>query len=159
MLLQTCKTLYELCQARAVWDTCLQRLDVECAPSLNPFEPLISKPTPDLKEMVIRAIRRHKNWSDPTQEHKLRSVDLPITRDAGDLDILVEPRLLPGGKEVLILNCGRLELWSLVTKERIWEIKSPVGRFSCAGFDFDIVDNGNVLNVAILFEDFETTTT
>ncbi|KAL5532571.1 hypothetical protein ACEPAF_4345 [Sanghuangporus sanghuang] len=144
---------------RKVWDACIQRLDVECAPNLNPFESITSKSAPDLKRTVISAIQRHRNWADPRQHHNLHVTDLPITRPAGELDILVEPRLLPGGRDILILNCGRLELWSLVTKEKLWEIKSPVGRFSCAGFDYDVVDDGNMLNVAILFEDFETSTT
>ncbi|EJD02480.1 uncharacterized protein FOMMEDRAFT_134996 [Fomitiporia mediterranea MF3/22] len=156
---RTCRSLHQVCQSRPVWKALLEGLDIEHAPSVNPFEPLDAVPVPDLKQTVISAIRKHRNWRDPRQVHDMFVVDLPLDRSPEGWDVIVEPRLLPSGKEILVLNCGMIELWSLETKERLWALTSPMGRSSCAGYDFEVTNGGTTLVTALLFEDFELSTT
>lgn len=56
-------------------------------------------------------------------------------------------RLLPGRKEVLTLNCGRIELWSLEPHSCIWHAPPFLGRFACSSFDFDVIQNGTVVMI------------
>jgi hypothetical protein len=64
----------------------------------------------------------------------------------------IEPRLLPGGKQVLLSCSGRLELWDLESRNRIWTAPGPAGHRYCSAVDVDMVEDGNVLIVAAEYD-------
>ena len=64
----------------------------------------------------------------------------------------VEPRLLPGGNEVLVENQGVLELWCLKSGQRIWS--APEDK-ECFSFDFELTNEGRTLNIASVFSSIE----
>ena len=63
-------------------------------------------------------------------------------------DILVEPRLLPGRPEALVINRGKLEIWHITTKRRLWCVPTVSGDFNCFAFDFEVVDEGKKVIIA-----------
>ncbi|THH10694.1 hypothetical protein EW145_g1143 [Phellinidium pouzarii] len=146
----TCTSIRHLCQSRVIWLSLIQSLDVEQAPDLPPNQPLESLSSSDLKGKVIRAKRSYHRWNTEgcriSKQIELH-VDVPLDATPSRLD----PRLLPGGREVLVENGGRLELWSLVSHERLWTAPHNEGHCECLSFDFELAQDSAILNIAGIF--------
>ncbi|KAL5525082.1 hypothetical protein ACEPAF_8951 [Sanghuangporus sanghuang] len=147
----TCKRMYQICRSHAIWRSLVQRLDVSQAPSTNPFHSIESLPEPELRWKVINAVQRHRVWTTPGNVPPMRVLELPLPHI--EESRIMKTRLLPGGKEILISNHGSVEFWSIESMERLWSIPAPEDHIDTVGFDFDIVDNGEVLAIAIVCED------
>lgn len=99
------------------------------------------------------AIGAAHNWCTEGCLKITRRVELQVgLPEDGDPDKGVKPRLLPGGREVLMENYGRLELWSLLSKERLWVSPEYKDR-DCITFDFQLSDDGKAVNIADVFVD------
>lgn len=160
---QTCKDLQEICFLRPIWMALIQDLDINQAPDISSHRLPDSFSTEELYRTAITAVRSSRAWRTPGalrfgQDVALR-VD-PRELIADDLEgpqpsERIDPRLLPGGRHALLENHGRLELWSLFPRARMW-MAHPSREADCIAFDFDVVDAGNALMIAALFLNVET---
>ena len=139
------------CRDKLLWLQLLRRLDVIEAPDLPPGEQIRCLTALDLRRKVIGAVKASYDWRNKGHISVSRSAELRVRpADEVDPDKGVKPRLLPGGREVLMENCGRLELWSMVSKERLWA--SPVCQDrDCITFEFQLSDDQKTLNIVDVF--------
>ncbi|KAH8116240.1 hypothetical protein DFH11DRAFT_1827817 [Phellopilus nigrolimitatus] len=64
----------------------------------------------------------------------------------------MRPRLLPGGRYVLLVNGEDLQLWSFEHSTRVWVAESPNANFRiCDTFDFELLQGGKVLIITAGF--------
>lgn len=99
---------------------------------------------PMVEDVAARRARGEAGDDDGGEGEGTDGPALPARRG----DILVEPRLLPGRAEALVINRGRLELWHTSTKRRLWSVPTFSGDFNCFAFDFEVVEEGKKLIVA-----------
>ncbi|EJD07227.1 uncharacterized protein FOMMEDRAFT_149738 [Fomitiporia mediterranea MF3/22] len=158
-LSMTCKYLREICFLRPIWLSLIQDLDITQAPDISTHQLPDNFATEELYKKAITAVRNARAWRTPGGLRFGQEVSIhidPVTQGVieGDLpgegNERVDPRLLPGGKYALIENHGRLELWSLFPRARVW-IANPSREADCIAFDFEIVDGGESMNIAVLF--------
>ena len=135
-----------ICQTRAVWKVLLQKLDIEQAPDVHPFDSIEAIPDPELRRKVVSAVRRHQTWHDPGAIPPYRVVELPLPHVTDEH--IIKTRLLPGGRELLLANYGHIELWSIETQECLLRIPPPRDYVNMVGFDFQLVDAGETLAIA-----------
>lgn len=103
--------------------------------------------------MVIRAVRTEHTWNMEGCVKVAHDIELSINPPEGNnLQACISPRLLPGGWDAVILNCGRLELWSLDTRTRLWACPQYEGGHYCLSFDMDLSEDGKTLNIAGVFD-------
>ena len=126
-------------------------LDFTRAPSIDPFQSIAHLPQPELRWKVVNAVRRYHAWHTPGSVPPMRALELPLPHI--EESRIMKTRLLPGGKEILLANHGFVEFWSIESRQCLWSIPSPEERIDTVGFDFDIVDGGKTLVVAIVCED------
>ena len=69
---------------------------------------------------------------------------------------LAEPRLLPGGKHLLLLKESQLQIWSIDPQECIWTAPRSTGYECCMNFAFELVDHGRKLRVVTIDVDVES---
>lgn len=126
----------------------LRGLDADCAPDLPPHIPLESLVFSDLREKVTSAIREARRWKKPEslQYSACYELQLEPLENGSELPMSAA-RLLPGKKELLVLNYGRIELWSVEPPTCIWQAPPFLGQHCCSSFDFDIVEDGKMVMV------------
>jgi hypothetical protein len=73
--------------------------------------------------------------------------------DGVDGDALVEPKLLPGSKELLVIRRGRLELWSVERQGCIWTVPTASDGLVCLAFQFELVSSGELIIATIDVEE------
>ncbi|EJD04895.1 uncharacterized protein FOMMEDRAFT_18615 [Fomitiporia mediterranea MF3/22] len=147
----TCKTLHRVCQSRPVWQMLMRKLDIEQAPDISPFQTIDSIPDLDLRRKVVDAVHKYRTWNTPGQVPPLRSVELPLPHIQDER--IIKARLLPGGNELLIANYGDIELWSIESRERLWNIPAPEEHIVSTGFDYELLNDGLILVVATVCDD------
>lgn len=99
---------------------------------------------------VVGALRLSHDWNTTGKLNIRRKVELTVGSPGASK--CVKPRLLPGGKEVLVDRNDVLELWSLEKKERIWVSPHYEDR-KCLKFDFQLSDDKEALYIVDQFED------
>lgn len=102
-----------------------------------------------LKEIVLDAKHRKRAW---TTDQDLELEHIELFKVPSERPWRINPRLLPGCKHVLLDYRGRLELWSVESKARIWSASAAEPHHVCVAFDFDVVDGGEKVNFAGWFE-------
>lgn len=150
---QTCRFLVRLNQNRALWIHFLSALDVQQAPNISPTHSLSGLTTLSIREIVIDALKKDHEWH--TREHAkiLHSQELRIPAPGGaEPRTCISARILPGGKEVVVLNCGRIEIWSLEEGQCIWACPDYEGGQFCLTYDFELADDKKSLNIACVFD-------
>lgn len=157
ILPQSCKYMQLICYARPVWVSLLQDLDVTQAPDININSSIRSLSTIDLQDKTINAVRNSRIWRTPgylrlrqAQTLRISPLESSQIENEEEGNERIDPLLLPGGKHALLENQGRLELWSLAPRARIWSaIPSRFG--DCIAFDFEVVDSGSSVMISALF--------
>ena len=94
------------------------------------------------------------NWRTAGRLQVKRRIQLQledILEEDVDVEGLTDARLLPGAKEVICINRGRLELWTLENPGCLWAAPLYGGRRDCLNFDCELTNGGNSLNIAGLF--------
>lgn len=134
----------------------LESLDIDCAPDLPPCICIDSLKTEDIKKKVTQAVSVHHSWTTLDRMKVARETEIPIPPpEFGQTGNLVEPRVLPGCQEIIVVNCGRLELWSTETKSRIWFLPIYEEYFDCVSFDCELkpgkTGNSKQLVIAAVF--------
>ena len=110
----------------------------------------------ELKAVVSRAILRHEAWSKACRSHKLGVKSLHFSTRAPWLEGVAEPRVLPGGKHLLLLMERQLQLWSIEPQECVWIAPRCPGYGTCMAFQFEIIDNGKKMRVVTVDIDEES---
>ena len=146
---QTNKSFSSICNSRVVWKHFLQNLDVDEAPNVPPHVLLGDLSGLRLKEIVLDAKQRKQAWTTGGEVH-LEHIEL--FRIPSSEWGRINPRLLPGGKHVLLDYRGQLELWSVESKARLWRAPAAQQHHVCVAFDFDLAERGEKLNFAAWFE-------
>ena len=136
----------------------IQDLDVTQAPDIGVHNLPDTMSTEELVRKAITAVRNSRAWRTPGglrfgQDVALR-IDprelIDVEPDGPEPSERIDPRLLPGGRYALLENYGRMELWSLFPRARVWMAR-PSREGDCVAFDFEVVDNGNAVMIAVLF--------
>lgn len=158
---QTCKFIRSLSSSRVIWIKQLHELDQARAPDLYPGMALDALDGTQLRRVVARAYRRHRNCSFASIT---RTTTLSLSKSAfpreslGDLSEWgSEIVLLPGGSHLLILwPKGFLQCWDVVSQSCVWTY--PSGHTSpgqkqlrVRSFDSDVCKNDN-LHLLLLTE-------
>ena len=104
----------------------------------------------ELRKKVTGALRLSHNWN--TVGHLKISLEVELSVELSDSEKYVKARLLPGGRELLVDNSDRLELWSLDSKERLWVSPHYEGR-ECIKFDFQVSEDKRMVDIADVFGD------
>ena len=114
-------------------------------------------PAEELHKRTITAVRNSRAWRTPgalrfEQEISLSIDPLTLVGEDGGTGGFerIDPRLLPGGRHALLENHGRLELWSLVPRARMWTA-APSREADCIAFDFEVIEGGDAMMIAALF--------
>ncbi|KAL5492065.1 hypothetical protein ACEPAI_3512 [Sanghuangporus weigelae] len=161
-LSMTCKRLREICFLRPIWLSLLQDLDVTRAPDVSLHSLPDSMSIAELYRKAITAVRNFRAWRTPgalrfQQELSLSIDPMTLVGEGRETEGFerIDPRLLPGCRHALLENHGRLELWSLFPRARMWTA-TPSREADCIAFDFEIVDDGDVMMIAVLFLNVET---
>lgn len=131
-----------------MWSSLLNRLEDDQAPDLPPHISPESLSAQNLQFTVLSGVRGKLLWEKAPKLARIEELHLQDTSIEADPSRRVDARLLPGGKYVLIDNCGALELWSLASKRRLWTASTHELRDDCVSFDFEVVDGGTRLMVA-----------
>ena len=147
--IQTCKRLQELCSDRAIWLGRLGHCEIQHTPDLPPHRPIESISNFELKRKIISAIQKDVRWRSPGRMHSPRVVTMQFGEPSVDRDALVEPKLLPGARELLSIRAGRLELWSVERQELLWTAPLAQRGYVCLAFEFELLEDG-VLRVALV---------
>lgn len=103
-----------------------------------------------MRRKVIGALRLSHDWNTLGQLKAVRKAEFTI--ELFDSEKYVKPRLLPGGRELLVDNSERLELWSLDSKESLWVSPAFENR-ECIRFDFQVSDDGRTVDIIDVFGD------
>lgn len=158
---QTCKFIRSLSSCRVIWIKQLHKLDQERAPDLYPGIVLDALDGAELRRIVARAYRRHKNCSSAsiTRITTLSISDnVPPRALLGDLSEWgSEIVLLPGGSHLLILwPKGFLQCWDVVSQSCVWtypSLHNSAGQqqLRVLSFDSDVCRNG-YLHLLVLTE-------
>jgi len=156
---QTCKCIRSLSSSRVIWIMQLHELEQERAPDLYPGLVLDALNGAQLRCIVARAYRRHRNCSQAFSPVITRTTILSLTECEsrttprallGDLSEWgSEIVLLPGGSHLLILwPKGFLQCWDVVSQSCVWTYPSPPSggqQLRILSFDSDVCGNGNLL--------------
>lgn len=141
----------------------LRGLDLDYAPDIPPHVSFESLSAGDIREKIAGAFSRQRNWTSPDgpRATKVQTVRLPVNRT--DIDRLSEVRLLPGGQYVLMVTGKKLELRRVQPSAEgtlescdanlVWKDEDPqFSRHIARGYDFELVDNGETLMIALSME-------
>ncbi|KAH8118884.1 hypothetical protein DFH11DRAFT_705956 [Phellopilus nigrolimitatus] len=148
----TCKFFREVVSNKISWLERLRALDQAHAPDLPHHVSVDDLPWQDLRNLVVRAQRRHRNSTGsaplrPTRETMIRIKTEPLV-------FVVDMELLPGGALLLVLlNDGDLQCWSVPGGECVWSHRNDApyntyGMIVCR-FAYDMQTNGNVHVLAV----------
>ena len=136
----------------------LRSLDINEAPNLPPYMSVDSLSSTELEHLVVNAVSREKARASQDTLYATSITELKVgPRDqeptgADEFMRRVDPRLLPGGKYVLLEDDGVLKLWSVEKEQLIWTAQSARD-VTCMAFDYEVVDGGNMVMVAGMFID------
>ncbi|THH02967.1 hypothetical protein EW145_g6647 [Phellinidium pouzarii] len=137
-----------------------EAIQIGRAPDVTRSQLIETLSTAELRSKAIRAVRIAHSWRTlgalhVTEESVLHvgTRTLDIDRDANtNHSTWVEPYILSNCKYVLLDNRGQLELWSMVSRRRIWASPSSTeNRRDCFSFNFELQEDGDVLVVAATF--------
>ena len=138
---------------RQIWYNLLRRLPVSQTPDLPPHVRLESISTEDLRLLVIRAVRSYRNWLRGPKLRATREYQIRITRNnESETYERVDPRLLPGGQYLVINNSGRLEIWSVPYRRRLWAAyEGPRENQDVISFDCELNEEAGSIMVAAVY--------
>lgn len=140
-----------------IWLELLHGLDIDCAPDLLP--PRIQDLSlSDLKYKVVDAVSGSLSGMGSKRFSINNEKVIHIVTPQNSSDQFVDARLLPGGKEILVLNCNHLELWSVDDGVCSWYAPPYRGLSKCSSFDFELVENGTVVMIVGVFSNTITST-
>ncbi|KAH8116474.1 hypothetical protein DFH11DRAFT_1506350 [Phellopilus nigrolimitatus] len=157
---RTCKNLQGICKSRQIWLSLLQNLDVTQAPDITPYDYLENFSTEEISSKVVRAVRLAYNMQINgalcyVQEKSLSiNPHIPHVLESNATNVKrIGPQLLPGGNHAFLVNRGKLELWSFdpTACTPVWVAEKPGVPSVCSAFDFELVQDGEALNVAAAF--------
>lgn len=126
----------------------LQNCSIEHTPDLPPHRPLSSFSNAELKNKLVSSIRNDYRWRTPGKLPTPRVVSMNFGQASAG-DALVEPKLLPGAKEMLSIQNGRLELWSIEDQVMLWAAPASVETYVCLGYEFELLEGGE-LRIAMI---------
>ena len=147
----------------------LQNLAIEYTPVLPPNVAVDTMPASELRGRVLssmsfqpKAVTSTVQKSTPiVADVQTRVIDVPMDRSHANRDLIVKPRLLPGGNEAFVVHRGRLELLSVSTGECLWQCPSvpDLSSLRCFAFDFEYIRDedghlGNFLSLATIDGEF-----
>lgn len=138
----------------------LQSLDINEAPNLPPFMSADMLSHTDLEHIVVSAVSRERARQSSGPIHPTGLTELQVglinKEPTGVEEFLprLDPRLLPGGKYVLLDDNGTLQLWSVEGKEHIWTADFDRD-VTCMAFDSEVVDEGQTVMIGGMFIDKE----
>ncbi|EJD04798.1 uncharacterized protein FOMMEDRAFT_139520 [Fomitiporia mediterranea MF3/22] len=139
----TCKQLSRMCNTRLVWLRLLHNLDVTCSPNLPLYQSCRDLTVNSLKTIVTDAVKCFHSWKKAGNLRVFHCLSLQVESPQNGSQIPMMARLLPGGRQLLILNSGRLELWSLKTVSCVWQAPEFHGGYQCSSFDFHMLEAGS----------------
>lgn len=150
-----------VCDDRATWLPFLKDLDVSRAPDINHHTSLYSLSSIETKEKLVRAFLLEYGWRTAGAlgvSRRATANVLPREIPEGVVPELetrrVEPHIIPGGKHVLLRNCGQLELWSVnpLAPTCLWTAPVPSPFFiNCMDFDFHLQQEGAILVITAAY--------
>lgn len=133
-----------LCLDRTIWLSRLVNCEIQHVPDLPPNRPLDSISNEELKSKLVSSVRNDFRWKTPGTMTSPRVVTMEFGESSVDRDALVEPKLLPGAKEILSIREGRLQLWSVKRQELMWTAPSSQEGHVCLAFEFELLQDGEV---------------
>lgn len=106
--------------------TCLRNLSDEYAPDLPPHVDIDQLSGPEIKNLVVHAVRACDNWSKEYPE-AYREAILRIKNPKGEPDSrqlsVIDILLVPGGEYVMVRWFrGSLQCYHVPTSECVWEL-------------------------------------
>lgn len=138
-----------------MWHHQVRGLDVDYAPWVPPSRGWESFTTEELKGIVTDAVKRRALWNKPERMQLVKKSEVefeaPDEADEVDGGRIVEPRIVPGGKHVLTVRSGVIELWDTTTGEHVWTGESPPRHTRCEYIALDIIEDGKTLAIAAKF--------
>ncbi|KAH8118888.1 hypothetical protein DFH11DRAFT_706301 [Phellopilus nigrolimitatus] len=150
----TCKFFREVVSNKISWLERLRALDQAHAPDLPHHVSVDDLPWQDLRNLVVRAHRRHRSTGPaplrPTRGTMIRIKTIP---PAVSLSV-VDMELLPGGALLLVLlENGDLQCWSVPGGECVWshyrDTPYNTSGMRVCSFAYDMQTNGNVHVLAV----------
>lgn len=113
----------------------------------------------ELERLVVNAVSREKirESKGAIKVNAIQELDVGAGNvRPGNEEFLrrVDPRLLPGGKHVLLEDDGVLKLWSVESGHLLWTAVTSRD-VVCMAFDFEVVEGGDKVMVAGMFIDRE----
>ncbi|EJD04781.1 uncharacterized protein FOMMEDRAFT_132672 [Fomitiporia mediterranea MF3/22] len=155
----TCKQFSRLCNTRLVWLRLLHNFDVACSPNLPPYQSCRDLTVNSLKTIVTDAVKCFHSWRKAGKLRVFHGLSLQIESPQYGSRVPMMARLLPGGRQLLVLNSGRLELWSLETASCAWQAPEFHGDYQCSSFDFHTLESGSdiVIVAEFIIPEDETT--
>lgn len=126
----------------------LENCELQHIPDLPPHISVDSVSNDELKKKLVTAIQRDYRWRTPGKITCPRVVTMEFGHPS-DRDALVEPKLLPGAKELLSIRDGRLELWSVERQEHMWTAPASRGNHVALAFEFELLA-GRELMIAVI---------
>lgn len=149
-----------MCEDRATWISLLKNLDVNRAPDITNHLSLSSLSSIEAKDKLAKAFRLEYGWRTTGALAVTQRVTASVSPRERPGDILapmtgrVEPFLIPGGKYALLVNYGRLELWSVNSPTCHWVASNPSpGSLDCTAFEFDMQEDGAMLVISAAYID------
>ena len=99
-----------------------------------------------LRHGAVNGVRARDVWSNPNTMKLVKEDEIHFTEEV--ITRPVEPRMIPGGDEVIFARSGKLEVWSLTTHEHLWTAPPPQRSYFCTSLDFEVVENGRAVMIA-----------
>ncbi|KAH8109077.1 hypothetical protein DFH11DRAFT_970814 [Phellopilus nigrolimitatus] len=155
-LVLTCRFIHNIISVRVFWLYRLHALEQDNAPNLPPHISISTLTLPQLRTLVIRAHRRHRNCMRPGTLRPTREIRVNIKCPYLH-DISSNQALLPGGELFLVWTAeGYIQCFNVRKRKCIWtyQPKEPMSReeilerqpykLKVEGFDYDMQANGDV---------------
>ncbi|KAH8106374.1 hypothetical protein DFH11DRAFT_1270624 [Phellopilus nigrolimitatus] len=163
---RTCKAFRDIATTRHLWLTLLRGLPNEFAPDLVPHVSIVSLDCAHLKDLVVRAVRRNRNWnsSSPKVTHEFK-VFVKSPKEGARKNIN-EASIVPGGDYLMVRWSKRfVQLYRLKNSELIWSYPNfdnssellSLNKFSSSRYNVDRISDDLLRVLFVAFENTNAT--
>ena len=134
--------MQEVTELRTVWLAQLGTIGQEYLPHTSPHHPLSTLSPGQIRDDVVNLTHLQSALETPNSLKLLKENAITFAEPSSRI---VEPRFVPGGKEIFLVQSGRLEMWNLEDCKHICSAPHPPTHPYCTAIDSDLSIDGSMI--------------